>query len=390
MLLLSDERKSSLLDWWNKHGKILVLFSAFYLTCVLFYYYMESWTIVDCFYFVTVSLLTVGYGDVVPSYDGTRLFTVFMIIFGLLFVLKTLNDSASSIVTFLLSALVRVVHGNSANTPVGTILELKLVFVFVIILVYVVLGIIFIIVAQNRSFISSLYWTVQTMSTVGYGDIPLETQPERIVNIFYLLIGLCIFSASLSVYNEVGDEILRLDQKEKELGRVVDEENLSFLTNRESIENGVSKYDFVIGMLLQMGKIDHESDLNPLLQIFSEVKDRNDSNSITQPIGNRSVMDVKHLVKKYSAETAIQRQKLDYERSILTRIENSLQFKYLSLFRNSATNLLSRVRGLKSSSSISRGSNASVSDQDSTSLSGADDALSILEEGDRDDRRLIR
>ena len=183
---------------------------------------------------------------------------------------------------------------------------------------------------------------------------------------------------------------MRLDQKEKELGRVVDEENLSFLTNRESIENGVSKYDFVIGMLLQMGKIDHESDLNPLLQIFSEVKDSNDSNSITLPIGNRSLMDVKHLVKKYSAETAIQRQKLDYERSILTRIENSLQFKYLSLFRNSATNLLSRVRGLKSSSSISRGSNASVSDQDSTSLSGADDALSILEEGDRDDRRLIR
>eukprot|EP00597_Dinobryon_sp_UTEXLB2267_P005257 CAMPEP_0170079336 /NCGR_PEP_ID=MMETSP0019_2-20121128/15742_1 /TAXON_ID=98059 /ORGANISM="Dinobryon sp., Strain UTEXLB2267" /LENGTH=348 /DNA_ID=CAMNT_0010292741 /DNA_START=198 /DNA_END=1244 /DNA_ORIENTATION=+ len=348
---------------------------------------MESWTVIDCFYFVTVSLLTVGYGDVVPSYDGTRLFTVFMIVFGLLFVLKTLNDSASSIVTFLLSSIVRMVHGNGENTPAGTILELKLVAVFVIILVYVVLGIVFIIVAKNRSFISSLYWTVQTMSTVGYGDIPLETEPERIINIFYLLIGLCIFSASLSVYNEVGDEILRLDQREKLLGRAVDVENLSFLSNRENIENGVSKYDFIIGMLLQMGKIDHENDLAPLLQSFSN------SNGVVLPTGNKSVVDVKLLVNKHTADTAVQRQQLAFERSILTRIENSLQFKYLSLFRYSATNLLSSFKALRPTPTASRESNASVADQDSVSLSGADDhdsALSIMEEGDRDDRRLIR
>jgi hypothetical protein len=40
---------------------------------------------------------------VVPTNDGTRLFTIFMIIFGLIFILKILNDSASSIVMYLLS-----------------------------------------------------------------------------------------------------------------------------------------------------------------------------------------------------------------------------------------------------------------------------------------------
>eukprot|EP01035_Chromulina_nebulosa_P006833 gene6833-9225_t len=216
------QKKILFLEWANKYGKLLGLFAAFLVTSVLFYHYTENWSILDCIYFITVTLLTVGYGDVVPTNDTTRLFTVFMIIFGLIFILKILNDSASSIVTYLLSNLVDLIFINNSNVSAAVILETKLRIVFAFVMLSVVFGIIFISVSTGSSFITSLYWTVQTISTVGFGDIRLETRTERILNTFYLLAGLCVFSAALCVYNEIGDEIEKVRRQEHLLGRVVD------------------------------------------------------------------------------------------------------------------------------------------------------------------------
>ena len=266
------QKKILFLEWASKYGKLLGLFGGFILTSVLFYHYTENWSILDCIYFITVTLLTVGYGDVVPTNDGTRLFTVFMIIFGLIFILKILNDSASSIVTYLLSNLVRLIFVNNTNVSLAVILETKLRIVFAFVTFSVVFGIVFISVSTGSSFITSLYWTVQTISTVGFGDIRLETRTERILNTFYLLAGLCVFSAALCVYNEIGDEIEKVRRQEQLLGRAVDLEQLTFLTDCERTNRPVTKFDFVIEMLLHTGKINRERDLQPLLEKFVENK----------------------------------------------------------------------------------------------------------------------
>ncbi|MFH1400590.1 MAG: potassium channel family protein [Nanoarchaeota archaeon] len=41
------------------------------------YVYLEKWTLVDSLYFTTMTLTTVGYGDLVPSHTLSKLFTVF-------------------------------------------------------------------------------------------------------------------------------------------------------------------------------------------------------------------------------------------------------------------------------------------------------------------------
>jgi hypothetical protein len=46
------------------------------------YHYMEGWSWITSLYFVVATLTTVGYGDVHPTNDFTRLFTVFFILFG--------------------------------------------------------------------------------------------------------------------------------------------------------------------------------------------------------------------------------------------------------------------------------------------------------------------
>jgi len=46
------------------------------------YHYLEGWSWTSSLYFTVVTMSTVGYGDLHPTNDGTRLFTIFFILFG--------------------------------------------------------------------------------------------------------------------------------------------------------------------------------------------------------------------------------------------------------------------------------------------------------------------
>jgi len=48
----------------------------------IFYHYSEGWTWIESIYFCVVSLATVGYGDLHPTNDVSRIFTIFYILAG--------------------------------------------------------------------------------------------------------------------------------------------------------------------------------------------------------------------------------------------------------------------------------------------------------------------
>jgi hypothetical protein len=54
------------------------------------YKFLEDWTWVQSFYFSVTTLSTVGYGDLHPTTDGSRLFTAFYILLGVAIVLSAL------------------------------------------------------------------------------------------------------------------------------------------------------------------------------------------------------------------------------------------------------------------------------------------------------------
>jgi hypothetical protein len=51
-------------------------------TGTIFYHYVEGWSWLDSFYFCTITLATVGYGDFTPTDDVSRLFTILYVMFG--------------------------------------------------------------------------------------------------------------------------------------------------------------------------------------------------------------------------------------------------------------------------------------------------------------------
>jgi len=71
--ILRDKRSRSVGLWVVV---ILILGSTFY-------HFAERWSWVDSLYFSFISLVTVGYGDFVPTSDLSKIFTIFYIANGL-------------------------------------------------------------------------------------------------------------------------------------------------------------------------------------------------------------------------------------------------------------------------------------------------------------------
>mmetsp|Transcript_12973 Transcript_12973/g.14609 ORF Transcript_12973/g.14609 Transcript_12973/m.14609 type:complete len:329 (+) Transcript_12973:64-1050(+) len=66
---------------------LCALFFIFYLALGTFAYsyYFEKWSIIDSMYFTVVTFTTCGYGDLYPQGDHAKLFTLFFIIIGIVF-----------------------------------------------------------------------------------------------------------------------------------------------------------------------------------------------------------------------------------------------------------------------------------------------------------------
>ena len=62
-------------------GPALLVISLF-LVGTTFYTLVEEWSVVDAFYFSTMTLATVGFGDLAPSTDESKLFTVVYVLAG--------------------------------------------------------------------------------------------------------------------------------------------------------------------------------------------------------------------------------------------------------------------------------------------------------------------
>lgn len=79
---------------WEKHSfRILAgLAASALLAGTVAYRLLEDWSWVDALYFSVITLTTVGYGDLSPSTDASKLFTVVYVISGISLFGALLNE----------------------------------------------------------------------------------------------------------------------------------------------------------------------------------------------------------------------------------------------------------------------------------------------------------
>lgn len=64
-------------------GRLLIAAVTTLLTGTIFYARVEGWSVIDSLYFCVVTLTTIGYGDLHPTRDLSKLFTIGYIVTGL-------------------------------------------------------------------------------------------------------------------------------------------------------------------------------------------------------------------------------------------------------------------------------------------------------------------
>ena len=71
------------INWRSVFLKTLIVQTYVFLGVLFYVLVEEDWTVVEAYYFVLVTISTVGYGDYSPSSDGSRWFTVIYALIGI-------------------------------------------------------------------------------------------------------------------------------------------------------------------------------------------------------------------------------------------------------------------------------------------------------------------
>ncbi|WP_299362731.1 potassium channel family protein [Winogradskyella sp.] len=73
---------------WQNSGRLVIMTIAFILLGTLVYRCLEGWSWIDSYYFSVMTLTTVGYGEMHPTNDLSKIFTTVYIFSGLGIVLS--------------------------------------------------------------------------------------------------------------------------------------------------------------------------------------------------------------------------------------------------------------------------------------------------------------
>lgn len=230
ILSCSDLRLTSMMDgdedndfsieaFVQQFGGLIVYITV---AAFVFNYMEEEWSVFDSFWFVVVTISTVGYGDLSPTSWESRLVNVLIMTSGL--VMGTMG------IGYLIRAIVAVqkmmnpVAGKHGRTDAEEEEAEADQFVYLGVTFYalVLVSTLFYyfyewpeqgLYHSWDSFVICLHFIMVTLTTVGYGDISPTTDGGRAYGIFFILIGVTMLAKLVTVLVEREKRIARLAQQ---------------------------------------------------------------------------------------------------------------------------------------------------------------------------------
>ena len=208
-----------------------------------------AWTLVDCIYFLSMTMSTVGYGDLSPSHDGARWWTVFMIFFGIGFVFPYLAswlDLVSGPITLqgrewmerLFPQKGIDIDGDGGcdykvpRHPVIYYSKNLLPSVLLNLAIQCISAGIFCAVETAWSFQLAFYHCLVTATTVGYGDVTITTQYGRAWASAHMLISVMLLAELISTLGSLSEDRKVALRRVKQLQMRADKKLLAKVMHR--------------------------------------------------------------------------------------------------------------------------------------------------------------
>eukprot|EP00602_Paraphysomonas_sp_CaronLab_P009788 CAMPEP_0185027168 /NCGR_PEP_ID=MMETSP1103-20130426/11947_1 /TAXON_ID=36769 /ORGANISM="Paraphysomonas bandaiensis, Strain Caron Lab Isolate" /LENGTH=281 /DNA_ID=CAMNT_0027561041 /DNA_START=157 /DNA_END=1002 /DNA_ORIENTATION=+ len=225
-----------------------------------------GWNVIDCIYYITVSITTVGYGDYSPDNDAGRLFTIFFVLVGLVFIFSIINDFAQSIIKAAEAKALEKLDDdpNDDKAPHGAKIALSIGAIVFCVLV----GTLFFKYNEHWSFVEALYWSFITTVTVGYGDMSLEYESSRVFSIFYIIVSVIVVAGAIGNFGAVQVEMEMERKKREALNKELDLESIIAM---DVDGGGVDRVEFLTAMLVQINGLSKEKDIDPWMKRFDEL-----------------------------------------------------------------------------------------------------------------------
>lgn len=282
---------------------------VFLLMGTLFFGLVEGWSALDALYFSTSTITTCGLGDLVPKHSASKIFMIFYVVAAVLLIGSALGLLAQAALRrheYLRDlAVQRHYHGpkvadalqsegcnrsgsNSDESQCGCIAVCKAawdkinpigqrsIIALAVLFLVLVSAVIFFTQSQGWTILDSLYYAVLVSSTVGLGDIVVDSSSGKIFSIFLMLCGCATVATSLT---SIADMFIRHTHRQLAkkilLARVLPESLLAMdLYNT----GNVTQQEFLEFMLVHMGFV-LPADIAAINRRFEEL-DRNHSGTL--------------------------------------------------------------------------------------------------------------
>ncbi|KAL5561096.1 hypothetical protein UlMin_030843 [Ulmus minor] len=254
----------------------------------------ETHPVVDALYFCIVTMCTIGYGDIAPLTASTKVFACVFVLVGFGFI----DILLSGVVNYVLDLQENMIltgmqmghhdqthHGFSARDYIVDVakgrmrIRLKVGLALGVVVLCIGVGSLFLHFVEELDWIDSVYLSVMSVTTVGYGDRAFKTLGGRLFAAIWLLLSTLAVARAFLYLAEA-----RIDKRHRRIAKWVLHREITVedLLAADINHNGfISKSEYVIFKLKEMGKIG-DKDILQICNQFSKL-DPNNSGKITLP-----------------------------------------------------------------------------------------------------------
>jgi len=272
----------------------------YFLTGLIYGIFRFGWSLVDSFYFVTVTITTVGYGDL--TFNGgdafDKVFGAVYVFVGVVIISVAagviLNEWQLKAEAMVAKKMKKNEEDIAGGQPPKFDFNAEVLNVFADVLktfsiigVGLAVGSAGMMILEDWSFSDSFYFCSITMTTVGYGDLVPQNGKSKVFVTIYILFAFGVLASSMSAVGAVPFRIQELKKIEKclsLLGDSLEAEELRALCECREIvkirnpmqiqasanDPHVLRSEFVLWQLTKQGKLKMD-DIAPCLATFDSL-----------------------------------------------------------------------------------------------------------------------